>query len=412
MTARVSEHREEHHHGSPRAKHVITLTGVLVVVAAVVVVLLVTWRKHHAASLERARLEQERDKGERVRVASVESTPGVRTLTLPGDVRGYNQTTLYAKVSGYVSEVRVERGQRVRHGQILATILSPENQRDVAQARHDYELAQVNSQRYQRLAPSGVVSAQDRDNAVTQAQVSRAALSRAEDLLDYTVVRAPFDGIVSARYVDPGALVPAATAGTQSALPIVDVADVSVVRVFVYVGQDAATFVHVGDEVEVWQDELPERRIPANVTYFTGALDPRTRAMQVEIDFPNDKWNLLPGTFAHVELKIREAQSPLIPDDAIVVRDGKTQVVLIEGGKAHYTDVDLGYNDGVKVRVLRGLKGGETVGTSVPIEVQDGAPIQVVPPKDQPDGGAAAGSPSRPGDAPRPSATQDGGGGS
>jgi RND family efflux transporter MFP subunit len=292
-------------------------------------------------------------------------------------------------VSGYVSEVRVERGQRVRHGQILAKILSPENQRDVSQARHDYELAQVNAKRYQRLAPSGVVSAQDRDNAVTQERVTRAALSRAEDVLDYTVVRAPFDGIVSARYVDPGALVPAATAGTQSALPIVDVADVSVVRVFVYVGQDAAPFVNVGDDVEIWQDELPERRIPARVSYSTGALDPRTRTMQVEMDFPNDKWNLLPGTFTHVELKIREPPSPLVPDDAIVVRNGKTQVVLIQHGKAHYTDVELGYNDGIKVRVLRGVKGGETLGTSVPIEVQDGTPIQAEPPKT--DGGAAAG---------------------
>jgi membrane fusion protein (multidrug efflux system) len=379
---------------SPRAKHLTTLVGVLLVLGAAAVVVLVVWHKHHAAGAERSKLEQERDKGERVTVARVESTPGVRTITLPGDVRGFNQTTLYAKVSGYVSEMRVERGQRVRHGQILARILSPENQRDVAQARQDFELAQVNAQRYQRLAPSGVVSAQDRDNAVTQAQVSRSALSRAQDVLDYTVVRAPFDGIVSARYVDPGALVPAATSGTQSALPIVDVADVSVVRVFVYVGQDAAAFVHVGDDVVVWQDELPDRRIPAKVTYFTGVLDPRTRAMQVEVDIPNEKWNLLPGTFADVELKIAEPPAPLLPDDAIVVRQGKTQVVIVEGGKAHYVDVDLGYNDGAKVRVLRGLKGGETVGTSVPVEVEDGAPIQVVPPKNDADGGSpSAGAP-------------------
>jgi RND family efflux transporter MFP subunit len=385
MTAGVTEHPG----GGQGAKHLTTLAGVVLVLGAALIVVLVLWHKHHAAGAERSRLEQERDKGERVTVARVESTPGVRTITLPGDVRGYNQTTLYAKVSGYVAEMRVERGQRVRHGQILARILSPENQRDVAEARHDFELARVNAQRYERLAPSGVVSAQDRDNAVTQAQVSRAALSRAQDLLDYTVVRAPFDGIVSARYVDPGALVPAATAGTQTALPIADVADVSVVRVFIYVGQDAAPFVHVGDDVVVWQDELPERRIPAKVSYFTGALDPRSRAMQVEIDIPNEKWNLLPGTFTHVELKTAEPPSPLLPDDAIVVRQGKTQVVLVEGGKAHYVDVDLGYNDGSKVRVLRGLKGGETVGTSVPVEVQDGAPIQVVPPKNEADGGGA-----------------------
>jgi hypothetical protein len=92
-----------------------------------------------------------------------------------------------------------------------------------------------------------------------------------------------------------------------------------------------------------------------------------------------------------VELKIAEPPAPLLPDDAIVVRQGKTQVVIVDGGKAHYVDVDLGYNDGAKVRVLRGLKGGETVGTSVPVEVEDGAPVQVVPPKNEADGGSPSG---------------------
>jgi RND family efflux transporter MFP subunit len=348
----------------------------ILLVAALVVLFLRT-RRHHVERTERARLEAERDKGARITVARVETTPSVRSITLPGDVRGYSQATVYAKVSGYVRDVRVERGQRVRRGDILATIEAPENQRDVAQARHDFELAQVNAQRYARLAPSGVVSAQDRDNAATQARVTRAALARAEDILDYTVVRAPFDGIVSARYVDPGALLPAATGSTQSALPLVDVADVRVVRVFVYVGQDAAPFVRPNDAVVVWQDELPDRRIPASVAHTAGALDPRTRTMQVEMDIQNDKWSLLPGTFAHVELRVAEPPAPLIPDEAVIVRNGKTQVALVEDGRVHYVDVDLGYNDGTRVRILRGLHGGETLGTSVPVEVEDGAPVQV-----------------------------------
>ena len=99
----------------------------------------------------------------------------------------------------------------------------------------------------------------------------------------YTRVRAPFDGIVTARYVDPGALVPAATGSTQALLPIVDLASVDTLRVFVYVGQDAAPFIHPGDGADVWQDELPDRHIPAKVAHVAGALDPRTRTMQVEL---------------------------------------------------------------------------------------------------------------------------------
>jgi RND family efflux transporter MFP subunit len=228
----------------------------------------------------------------------------------------------------------------------------------------------------------------DRDNAVLTARASAAALGQARALLDYAVVRAPFDGVVSARYVDPGALVPAATGATQSAQPLVDVADTGVVRVFAYLGQDAAPFAHAHDPVVLWQDELPERRIPAELTFLAGALDPRTRTMQVEIDVQNEHWNLLPGTFAHVEIHIQEPPAPLIPDEAIVVRNGKIQVAVVADGKAHFVDVDLGYNDGTQVRVLRGLRGDEIVGTNVPVQVTEGDRVQIAVPEAG-DGGAA-----------------------
>ena len=267
---------------------------------------------------------------------------------------------------------------------MLATIYSPETEKDVATARHNDEIARINAERANRLAPSGVVAVQDRDNFVASSRVARSGLGRTIDILQYLVVRAPFDGIVSARYVDPGALLPA-TGATTGALPIVDVSDVDRLRVFVYAGQDVAPFVRLGDETLVWQDELPERRIPATVTFTTGSLDPRTRTMQVEIDIDNTKWHLLPGTFAHVELHVAGTQSPLVPDEAVVIRDGKTMVVTIGDNRAHYVPVDLGYNDGAKVRVLRGLQGGETIGIDVPVQVQEGDPVQ---PTEQPGPGA------------------------
>lgn len=374
---------------SPRARCLAVVAGAVIVFAAAVAVLVLRLRKRHLEETERAALEREQSQGIRVMVTQVKTSPGERTVTLPGDVYGYNQTTLYAKVSGYVRDVRVQRGQRVKRGDVLARIESPENEKDVATARHDQAIARINAERAERLAPSGVVSLQDRDNAAAQARVADSMLARAADVFSYTIVRAPFDGVVSARYVDPGALVPAATSATQSALPLVDLAETDTLRIFVHVGQDVAPFVRIGDHVTIWQDELPAKRIPGEVTYVAGALDLRTRTMLVEIDVDNRPWGVLPGTFTHVDLRLASPPSPFVPDDAIVVRDGKTAVCLVVDRHAHYVDVDLGYNTGRDVRVLRGLSGGETMGLDVPVEVREGDSVQPVIESAQKTGGKA-----------------------
>jgi membrane fusion protein (multidrug efflux system) len=361
---------------SPRRRRVVTAIAVGLVVLAAIAVLLLHLRRRHRESSQRAAQQAEGARGPRVSVTRVKTTQAHRVLSFPGDVHGFNQVTLYAKLSGYVKEVRVERGDRVTLGQIIAIIESPESQKDVASAEHDAMLMKRNAARAEELAPSGMVTQQDRDTAVFQSRISKANLLRSRDILDYTHVRAPFDGVVTARYVDPGALVPAATGGTQSALPIADVADVDTLRVFLYVGQDAAPFVHLGDQVTIWQDELPGKRVPGTVTRLAGALDPRTRTMQVEIDVDNRPWKLLPGTFAHVELQIGEPPSPLIPDEAIVIRDGKTMVAEVSDNRVHYRPVELGYNDGRGVRVLSGLSSGATIGLDVPVEVDEGGAVQ------------------------------------
>jgi RND family efflux transporter MFP subunit len=353
--------------------------GVILLVAAALAVVLLIVRRRHVVAGERADLQARSARGVRVVVTQVAATPARRTISLPGDVHGHDQATLYAKLSGYVREVRVERGQHVSRGQILAVIESPETRDEVAAAAHDAQIAALNARRAEHLAPSGVVAEQDRDNLLAQSRIAGANLGRALALEGYTVVRAPFDGVVTARYVDPGALVPAATGGTQSAQPVVELSAVDALRVFVYVGQEVAPFVRAGDAVTLWQDELPGRRIAASVTRTAGALDPRSRTMQVEIDLDNRAWGILPGTFAHVDLVIDEPPAPLIPDEAVVIRDGRTMAARVEDEHVHYVPVELGYNDGRMVRVLSGLASGETIGTDVPVEVVEGAAVQAVP---------------------------------
>lgn len=364
-----------------RSHRILLAIGAVVVVLAVLGVLVLRHRRSSLVARQRDATQRELARGPRVSVTRVGTTSEDRTVTLPGDVTGYNQITLYAKLSGYIKDVRVNRGDRVTKGQIIAIIESPETVADLAAAQHSASIAKITRGRFETLAPSGVVSDQDRDTAVANHQVAQANLERAHAILDYATIRAPFDGVVSARYVDPGALVPAATGSTQAALPVVDVSSTDTLRIFVYLGQETATFVHLGDPATVSQDERPERRIVGSVTHVAAALDPRTRTMQVEVDVDNRDGTMLAGMLAHVEVKIAEPKSALISSDALVIRDGKTMVAEVNDGRVHYVLVDLGYNDGQRIRVLRGLDGGEVVGLDVPVEVQEGDVVDAVPEK-------------------------------
>jgi RND family efflux transporter MFP subunit len=352
---------------------------VVLVAAVVLVVVLLHVHRRHSERSQRASLQAEAAQGPRVRGARVEVAGGHRSVSLPGDVRGYHQATVYAKLSGYIRDVFVDRGDHVAEGQLLATIESPETAADARAAQQSAAIAGITARRYAGLLPAGVVSQQDQENVAAQQQISQATLGRARALLEYTQVRAPFVGVVTVRYVDPGALVPAATGSTQSALPLFDVASVDELRVFVYVGQDVAPFVRLGDHAEVWQDELPDRRIPATVSRTAGGLDPRTRTMQVELDVDNRAWGMLPGTFAHVDIAIDEPPAVRLPADALAIREGQTKVARIEDGRVRYATIEVGYTDGRTIRVRRGLAGGETVALDPPVELMDGDPVQLLP---------------------------------
>lgn len=364
-----------------RAGRIVFLVGIALLVIDIVTVLALSFYRRHSESRTYDERSKVAESGIAVTVTRVEVSNTSREVTLPADVRAFDQTTLYAKVSGYVRQMRVERGQHVKAGEILAVLGSPETDRDVAAARSDAEAKERIAVRVRSLAPPGVVSQQDLDNAERDARVARANFQRALDVRNYTLLRAPFEGVVTARYADPGALLPAATGATQAALPLVDLANLDRLRIFIYVGQDVAPFAHDGDDVTLWQDEKANEQIATKLTHVAGALDPRTRTMQCEIDLDNRPYHLQPGTFVHARLHIAVPPVPVVPNEALVVRDGKTMVVVVEDDRAHFVPVELGVNDGKTTRLVRGLKGGETIGVSVPVEVSEGARVQ---PKPQP----------------------------
>jgi membrane fusion protein, multidrug efflux system len=310
----------------------------------------------------------------------VSVSPSDQTLTLPAEVRGWAQVTLYAKVAGYVRNIPVDKGTRVNKGDLLARLESPETDQTVLGARADLELKRQLLERTTALRPDGVVSQQDLDNATAGVRVAEATLRQALAQQSYEVIRAPFSGVVTARYVDVGALVPAGTGSTQSVQPVVDVADIDTVRVQVYVGQSDAARLADGDLVTLTSDTDPAHPIQATISRKSMGLDPRTRTMLCEADVPNRPPRLFPGQFVKVTLKLKGARTPLVPGEALTWRGDKLFVALLQDGQVRLQQVTTGDDSGRVVQVLTGLQGGETVILNPSPELSNGDHVQVAEP--------------------------------
>jgi RND family efflux transporter MFP subunit len=335
-------------------------------------------RRHAARDRDARARAQAEDKGPPVLVARADPMPAERTLSLSADVRALYQASVYAKVAGYVREVKVDKGDRVKKDQVLGTIESPQTDEATRAARADVALKERTAARARRLAPD-TVSQQELEMAMSDLAVARANLAAALAQQGYQVLRAPFDGVVTARYVDPGALMPAATGSTQGGSPFVDVADPSTLRIQFYVGQDSAPFVEAGDDVTLREDARPDQKWPAKVTRKAEALDPKSRTMLVEVQFDNREAHVLPGTFLHVDLGIHAPPLPRVPAEALFVREGRSLVAVVENDHARFVEVEPGVSDGRTMQVRTGLRGGEMVALDLPTEVVDGGPVQAKP---------------------------------
>ncbi len=365
----------------PRPRALTIGTIVLVVAAAVGVIGLALGRRGAEAREGQARAVAQ-DSGPVVRLAPVELSSAERTLAIPGEVRAWSQATLYSKVAGYVREVVVDKGSRVKKGEPLARLESPETDQQVLGARADVQLKKVQAERARKLRPQGFIAQQDLDNAESALQVSRATLQQLLALQSYEQVRAPFDGVVTARYVDPGALVAAGTASNQAVQPLFDVADMRTVRVQVYVGQDDATDIRPGAAVTVSLPDDPAHPIEAKVTRTAQGIDARTRTMLVEIDVANEPVRLYPGSYVNVKMRFPGKRTPVVPGDALAWRGADLFVATLEPeNRIRLVRVQPGEDDGRQVQILSGLKGGEQVVLNPSAELSDGDRVQPLAPK-------------------------------
>jgi len=308
--------------------------------------------------------------------------PVTRGVTLPGTIRPNRQAVLYAKVSGYLKSIRVDKGDFVKAGDPVAEIEVPELSADLTKQRVEVQVAEVAWKRLkdaQTRAPN-LVMPQTVDDAKGRYDIAVASLTHTETLLAFAHIVAPFDGIVTKRHVDQGAFIPAATAGSvaQSAA-VVTIMDIARVRVEVAVPEQEAAVVKTGLSATLTLDELPGHSFEGTITRFGYALDEATRTMMTEIELPNPARELRPGMYGSVKLVLeRKKDALVIPIDALVVDKTRTFVFTPAGDKAKRLTVKVGFRDSTSAEILEGVALDQVVLLAAKASLADGQAVTVV----------------------------------
>src|SRR5882762_1849381 len=266
----------ESHHGWHLAGWLVAMIAVVAATAAVVMA------RTHSVSVERARLNAVADAGPGVIVTHPETASAERRLTLPATIQGYVEIPVFAKIAGYLKEIRVDKGDRVHKGQVLATLESLELDEQVADAKHNLWLQSITDKRNQGLVLKLGISQQTADNSHGSMLQARDTYAQLRAMQAYEVITAPFDGIVTARYLDPGALVAQTTSPTNSyllshisetATPVVMLATLSPLRVYASAPQNVANFIYNGAPATISVEQRPGRDVTAHVARHPEALD-------------------------------------------------------------------------------------------------------------------------------------------
>jgi RND family efflux transporter MFP subunit len=293
-----------------------------------------------------------------VRVKTVKPTRQeiARKVTLPASVRADSEVTLYAKVTGYLKSISKDRGDRVKAGELIALLEIPEMISEIAHARASFAIEDSTCKRLEaiRKVEKSAVTDQDLDLAHAKRDMADATLKRLETMKSYTEIRAPFDGSVTERFVDPGAFIQQGK--------ILSMVDIAKVRVLVDVPEAEVRFAQVGTQASVRFDALPGRNVTAKISRTAGALDPILRTMRIELDLPNPESSIYPGMFARVELGVeRRPNAMVIPSKAVTVLQNRSFVFVNLGGTAKRMPVVVGTADGDWCEASSGLTGDELI---------------------------------------------------
>ena len=313
-------------------------------------------------------------------------------LVLPGTIQAYRDAPIYARTGGYLKSRAVELGTRVTAGQLLAEIDAPELEQQLQQARADLATAEANARlaqtvadRNQELAKTDSVSRQDLDTALGTLDARKAAvesarsnMNRLVQLKGYTRIYAPFDGVITARNTDVGALIDSGASGGV-ARELFHVASTDRLRVFVNVPESHARATKRGLTAELTLTELPGRTFTATLARTAESIDVASRTLLAEFEVQNPKGELLPGAYAEVHIAMpTPASSLLLPVNALMFGSEGLRVGVVQGGVVKIVRVTLGRDFGTEAEVASGLIGSEWVIVNPPDSLADGQAVRTV----------------------------------
>ena len=318
-------------------------------------------------------------KGPHVKTFKVVNAPTTRVIKILGEAKPYASVTLYAKVSGYLKKVNVDKGDVVKTGQALAYIESPETEKALNAAAAAARNKKAIYQRIQKLLERDLVSAQEAETAKSESEIADAQFESQQAMSDYRTLRAPFDGTITARFADPGALVQNAMNSQSSSLPVLSISQVNRLRIYVYLDQRDALFVSKGTEVKIALTESPDLVFTGKVERVSGQLDEKTRMLLAEIDLDNKQGKIVAGSLVEVTLDLKTSAGLMVPSEALVLKDGKTVVPVIDNkNEVTYTEVKVGDNDGKNIKVLSGLNAGQVVALNLGNAIADHGKVRPI----------------------------------
>ncbi len=337
--------------------------------------------KKHKTEVEAARRDKELKAGPLVKTAIATGSSGIKELVLIGEARPYQTSTLYAKTSGYLEKINVDKGDKVVEGQLLATINNPEIDQQYTAALSDLENKKKIADRDKKLLEKKFIAQEQADISQTAVDMAQANLKSLTEQQQYKSLRAPFAGTIISRYVDVGALIQNAINSQTSAQPVVTLAELGRLRVYVYVEQRDAAFLKNGYPVEITLTENPDVHIKASVTRMSGELDPRTRMMLCEVDIDNKDNRIVPGSYVQVHIKSpgdSKVSKIVVPSVALIIRKNKTLVATVDKDSIlHFKEITVVVNTGEKVSISDGLQEGERVALSVGESILDGQKVRI-----------------------------------
>jgi RND family efflux transporter MFP subunit len=328
---------------------------------------------------------------------------GAVDLVLPGQTAAWFESTIYARVNGYVSKWLVDIGDHVTKGQVLAIIETPELDAELAAARAqlkasvaqvaarkaEAEFAKTTNERW-RDSPKGVVSDQERDAkksdsesaaarlyaADAQVALDKARVDQFSALAEFKQVKAPFDGTITERKIDIGNLVTAGSASTTT--PLYRMSQTDPLRVFVDVPQNAAgELMKAGTPANIRAAGYPAGQITGTITRSAEAINAQARTMRVEVDIPNASHALVPGMYVTVAFKLQPKGAVEVPAAALVFRSGGAQVARVDAGKIAFTSVTIARDNGSMVELSSGVKPGDPLVLNISSQIAAGEAVTV-----------------------------------